>query len=93
MSYRKAIRTNYLCTMKTIYFSLCFMLLSISGFAKTENAIYPYNSIEHTTDILASTDTSSCDCLKDSISTNSKGQTRKINKTSVANIVKFLLKK
>lgn len=33
------------------------------------------------------------DCLKDSISTNSKGQTRKINKTSVANIVKFLLKK
>jgi ERCC4-type nuclease len=33
------------------------------------------------------------DCLKDSISTNSKGQTRKINKTSVANIVKFLMKK
>jgi len=33
------------------------------------------------------------DCLKDITSTNSKGQTRKINKTSVANIVKFLLKK
>ena len=32
-------------------------------------------------------------CLKDITSTNSKGQTRKINKTSVANIVKFLLKK
>jgi len=32
------------------------------------------------------------DCLKD-ITTNSKGQTRKINKTSIANIVKFLLKK
>jgi ERCC4-type nuclease len=33
------------------------------------------------------------DCLKDITSTNLKGQTRKINKTSVANIVKFLLKK
>lgn len=33
------------------------------------------------------------DCLKDISSTNSKGQTRKINKTSIANIVKFLLKK
>jgi ERCC4-type nuclease len=33
------------------------------------------------------------DCLKDISSTNSKGQVRKINKTSVANIVKFLLKK
>jgi ERCC4-type nuclease len=33
------------------------------------------------------------DCLKDISSTNSKGQTRKINKTSISNIVKFLLKK
>ena len=33
------------------------------------------------------------DCLKDITSTNSKGQIRKINKTSLANIVKFLLKK
>jgi len=33
------------------------------------------------------------DCLKDITSTNPKGQTRKINKSSVANIVKFLLKK
>ena len=33
------------------------------------------------------------DCLKDITSTNAKGQTRKINKTSVANIVKFLWKK
>jgi ERCC4-type nuclease len=33
------------------------------------------------------------DCLKDISSTNSKGQVRKINKTSIANIVKFLLKK
>ena len=33
------------------------------------------------------------ECLKDITSTNSKGQTRKINKTSLANIVKFLLKK
>ena len=33
------------------------------------------------------------DFLKDITSTNSKGQTRKINKTSIANIVKFLLKK
>ena len=33
------------------------------------------------------------DCLKDITSKNSKGQTRKINKTSIANIVKFLLKK
>jgi len=33
------------------------------------------------------------DCLKDICSTNSKGQTRKINKTSISNIVKFLLKK
>ena len=32
-------------------------------------------------------------CLKDISSTNAKGQTRKINKTSIANIVKFLLKK
>jgi 5'-3' exonuclease len=33
------------------------------------------------------------DCLKDITSTNTKGQTRKINKTSIANIVKYLLKK
>ena len=33
------------------------------------------------------------DCLKDITSTNSKGQTRKINKSSISNIVKFLLKK
>jgi len=33
------------------------------------------------------------DCLKDISSTNTKGQTRKINKTSIANIVKFLMKK
>jgi ERCC4-type nuclease len=33
------------------------------------------------------------DCLKDITSTNPKGQVRKINKTSIANIVKFLLKK
>ena len=33
------------------------------------------------------------DCLKDISYTNTKGQTRKINKTSVLNIVKYLLKK
>ena len=33
------------------------------------------------------------DCLKNISYTNSKGQTRKINKTSISNIVKFLLKK
>jgi ERCC4-type nuclease len=33
------------------------------------------------------------ECLKDITSTNAKGQTRKINKTSITNIVKFLLKK
>ena len=33
------------------------------------------------------------DCLKDITSTNTKGQIRKINKTSLLNIVKFLLKK
>ena len=33
------------------------------------------------------------DCLKDITSTNAKGQTRKINKTSIQNIVKFLCKK
>jgi ERCC4-type nuclease len=33
------------------------------------------------------------DCLKNITSTNAKGQIRKINKTSIANIVKFLLKK
>jgi len=33
------------------------------------------------------------DCLKDISSTNTKGQIRKINKTSISNIVKFLLKK
>jgi ERCC4-type nuclease len=32
-------------------------------------------------------------CLKDISYQNSKGQSRKINKTSLANIVKFLLKK
>ena len=32
-------------------------------------------------------------CLKDLSSINSKGQTRKINKTSILNIVKYLLKK
>jgi ERCC4-type nuclease len=33
------------------------------------------------------------DCLKNISYTNAKGQTRKINKTSISNIVKFLLKK
>ena len=33
------------------------------------------------------------DCMKDVSYTNSKGQLRKINKTCIANIVKFLLKK
>ena len=33
------------------------------------------------------------ECLKDIFSTNAKGQTRKISKTSISNIVKFLLKK
>jgi len=33
------------------------------------------------------------DCMKDLSYTNTKGQIRKINKTSIANIVKFLLKK
>lgn len=33
------------------------------------------------------------DCLHNITSTNGKGQTRKINKTSLANIVKFLVKK
>jgi len=33
------------------------------------------------------------DCLKDISSINAKGQSRKINKTSISNIVKFLLKK
>jgi ERCC4-type nuclease len=33
------------------------------------------------------------DCLKDITSTTTKGQVRKINKTSLSNIVKFLLKK
>lgn len=33
------------------------------------------------------------DCLKNISYTNPKGQTRKMNKTSIANIVKFLLKK
>lgn len=35
----------------------------------------------------------STDCLKDISYTNTKGQTRKITKTSVANIVKFLFRK
>jgi ERCC4-type nuclease len=33
------------------------------------------------------------ECLHNITSTNAKGQTRKINKTSIANIVKFLMKK
>jgi ERCC4-type nuclease len=33
------------------------------------------------------------ECLKDVSYTNAKGQTRKINKTSIANIAKYLLKK
>jgi ERCC4-type nuclease len=36
---------------------------------------------------------SNSNCLANITSTNSKGQTRKINKTSIANIVKFLSKK
>jgi hypothetical protein len=32
-------------------------------------------------------------CLKEISNTNSKGQIRKINKTSGANIIKYLLKK
>ena len=33
------------------------------------------------------------DCLNNISNTNNKGQTRKITKTSIANISKFLLKK
>ena len=36
---------------------------------------------------------SNTECLKDLSYTNSKGQVRKINKTCILNIVKFLLKK
>jgi len=33
------------------------------------------------------------DCMKDLSYTNTKGQVRKISKTCIANIVKFLIKK
>ena len=33
------------------------------------------------------------ECLKDLSYTNAKGQVRKINKTCLSNIIKFLLKK
>jgi hypothetical protein len=33
------------------------------------------------------------DCLNDITTTNAKGQVRKINKSSLSNIVQFLLKK
>ena len=61
MSYKKAIRTNYLCTMKTIYFSLCFLLLSISGFAQTGNASFVSTTSLKLPDTKA-IDSSNCDC-------------------------------
>ena len=65
------------------------MLCQIPGISSvTALAIMEkYKSIE---DLITAIENDN-DCLKDITSTNAKGQSRKINKTSIANIVKFLL--
>jgi ERCC4-type nuclease len=67
------------------------MLCQIPGISSvTAIAIMKqYQSLAH---LVAAIETNN-DCLKDVSYTNTKGQTRKINKTCSSNIVKFLLKK
>jgi crossover junction endonuclease MUS81 len=67
------------------------MLCQIPGVSTTTaiTIIKKFNSISNLIKCLEENDK----CLNDVTNTNNKGQVRKITKTSIANIVKFLLKK
>lgn len=67
------------------------MLCQIPGVSTTTaiSIIKKFNSISNLINCLEENDK----CLNDVTNTNNKGQIRKITKTSIANIVKFLLKK
>jgi ERCC4-type nuclease len=67
------------------------MLCQIPGISSTTaiTIIEKYKSISNLIKELENNK----DCMKDTCYINTKGQERKINKTSIANIVKFLLKK
>jgi ERCC4-type nuclease len=67
------------------------MLCQIPGISSV-SAIAIIQKFKSLANLIKEIDTN-CDCLNDVSYTNSKGQTRKINKTCATNIVKFLLKK
>ena len=67
------------------------MLCQIPGISSV-SAIAIIQKFKSLANLIKEIDTN-CDCLNDVSYTNSKGQTRKINKTCAINIVKFLLKK
>ena len=67
------------------------MLCQIPGISSV-SAIAIIQKFKSLANLIKEIDTNS-DCLDDVAYTNSKGQTRKINKTCAINIVKFLLKK
>lgn len=67
------------------------MLCQIPGISSV-SAISIIQKFKSLANLIKEIDTNG-DCLNDVAYTNSKGQTRKINKTCATNIVKFLLKK
>jgi ERCC4-type nuclease len=67
------------------------MLCQIPGISSV-SAIAIIQKFKSLANLIKEIDTNG-DCLNDVAYTNSKGQTRKINKTCATNIVKFLLKK
>jgi ERCC4-type nuclease len=67
------------------------MLCQIPGISSV-SAIAIIQKFKSLANLIKEIDTNG-DCLNDVSYTNSKGQTRKINKTCATNIVKFLLKK
>ena len=67
------------------------MLCQIPGISSV-TALAIMNKFKTFTELIKQVETNN-DCLKDVTYTNAKGQTRKINKTCIVNIVKYLLKK
>ena len=67
------------------------MLCQIPGISSV-TAIAIMNKFKTIPNLIKEIDTDES-CLKDISYTNAKGQTRKINKTSITNIVKFLFRK
>ena len=89
---------NYVCVVKKVkkdnitpYNIGEIMLSQIPGISSV-TALAVMEKYKTVPNLIKELETSQ-DALKDLSYTNSKGQVRKINKTSIANIVKFLLKK